>query len=311
MKPSFYTTLLSALFSLQSFAQFDGSKHQSNAGVQLKNRILLVQYQEFKSDNALNYNTFIESALSKTWTLNDSVIYVNNTEFTVLKMKHPKHNNYAYLKYSTYDKVNEFPSGSLVLGLVDEPNSTYFVHVAPFDETGLNTADLVFGLELLQQKIKRATATTEASKWTDSLISQPQIIDLESKTLLIDQTLTSSVVQKSIPQFYRYDFEFATKTQIDEALLNRDPKFIFIRAIPLTTVPTRYKDYSNEAGVQIIDNNIYFSKTYETEIAKSDISFVNVIMQANDGKLLYIGKPEKGDNQVELSFFETLSNALN
>lgn len=311
MKPSFYITLLIVLFSLQSFAQFDVSKQQSDASVQLKTRILLVLYQEFKSDNALNYNTFIESALSKTWTLNDSVIYVNNTEFAVLKMNHTKHNRYAYLKYSTYEKLNEFPSGSLVLGLVEDPNAPYFVHVAPFDETDLNTADLVFGLELLQQKIKRATATPEVSKWTDSLFAQPQIIDFKSKTLLIDQTLTSSVVQKSISQFYKYDFEFVTKTRIDEALLNRDPKFIFLRAIPLTTVPTRNKDYSNEAGVQIIDNNIYFSKTYETKIAKSDISFVNVILQANDGKLLYIGKPKQGVNPVELSFFESLSKALN
>lgn len=309
MKPTVFVTLLLVCSCFKGFSQFGES--QTESSLKLQNRTLLVVYQEFKSKNALNFNTFIESALKERWTFNTDIKFVNTNEFLLYKMNPSKNKKYAYLKYSTYYMVNDYPAGCLILGLAEEAGVTHFQHVAPFGDQALNKADLIFALDALQQRLRYSVANKEAVKQLDIKLKEPQTTDFANKTLLIDQNLIASALPTNINAHFKYPFKLVSKTKIDDAILNHDDRFLFIRALPITKAPKRNKDYSNETGVQIIDTNIYFSKTYETKIEKSEVAFINLIMQAKDGAILYMGEINEGDDQIDLSFFKALSKHLN
>nr|WP_321235255.1 hypothetical protein [uncultured Psychroserpens sp.] len=303
------TTLLALvlLISTSTYAQM-GMKKLMEESKEIKERILLVVLQDDEIENFEQFNTTLKSVIDNNWVLHEDYKFISREELKTLRKNKKEAKNHAYLMYSSYAVVNNFPESSFRIGLLDKKICTHF-QMIDSDEDTFNTVDILFTIQRLQEIVTGLADYKKMSKSDFKNISKKQaeqVQAIKGKTLLIDEDIVNDKTRKLLESKYKYAYKIVSKKEIDNAIAKKEKDVAFTKAIIQASAPTRSNKRNTLGGEAITVRN-----------SSSITAIIHSIYDAETGNAIYAFNMPKSkvvlggiNSKMNHKDFEELIDAL-
>lgn len=229
-------TLVGIIFTCFSLnAQMGINKKSARDVETLRERPLLVVLMDEDEQNGdmEGYNENIQKAINDIWTFSPTVRFINKEEWKSISKDKDEAKKYAHLYYTKKMLQANAPNNSLLIGLVEKKVVTHFVFTP---DVGL--ADLMLSVSNLQKDLEIGNNYKKIVKEQVKLSSRFLKDSLEYKILYIDEGFVTKKLLKGIHDIYDYQYEIVAKEEIDDAIIAKDDKIIFIRHFVKAQRPT-------------------------------------------------------------------------
>jgi len=207
-------------------AQMGINKKSARDVETLRERPLLVVLmdEDEQQGDLEGYNENIQKAVNDIWTFSPSIRYIDKEEWKAIYKDKDEAKKYAHLYYTEKMLQANAPNNSLLIGLVEKKVVTHFVFTP---DVGL--ADLMLSVSNLQKDLEIGNNYKKVVKEQIKLSSKFLKDSLEHKILYIDEGFVTKKLLKGIHDIYDYQYEIVSKEEIDDAIIAKDPKILFIR----------------------------------------------------------------------------------
>ena len=231
--------------------------------------LLVVLWDDGELDG---YNENIKKAIAEVWTFSSDIRYITKDQWREMAKDKDEAQRYAHLYYTKKMLGGNAPNNSLVIGLLEKAVSTNFYYTP---DTGL--ADLMLALHNIQTDLIMGADYKKIVKNQSMEFSRFLSDSLEHKTLYIDEALVTKKFLKKINDTYTYDYKLVSKDEIDNAILNKDPKVLFIREFVRAQRPI------TKSRLQLGDKRTDTDKVEIQKTASMNIG-INLVYKASDLK---------------------------
>jgi hypothetical protein len=278
--------LFISLFFISSvFAQM-GMKGKIDDAKEIKERKLLVVLQDDEIKGFEDFNSTLKDVIKNNWTFNSEYEFVTREELKSLRKDKKAKKKYAFLMYSSYSVVNNFPENSFRITLLDKKICTYFQMIDSDEET-FNKADILFTIQRLQDIMSGLADFKKMSKSDFKNIGKKQaemVQEIKTKTLFINKDIVDQKTRKILESKYQYNYKVVDKSQIDAAIINKEKDVVFIKAMIQARAPT-VETKRNVTGVN--GSGTAIKETSLVRNSSSVDAIVHSIYNAETGKALY------------------------
>lgn len=256
----FFTFCL--FFSFCSFSQIGvNTKKNAEEAQELKNRPLLVVLRETDKEKdkekILKFNENFKIALEKVWTYSNIERYINYDEWRDIEKDKSQKDKYAIMHYTERDLQGNAPALCLGIGIMENKILTHFVDLNSKDDA---LSDMIIALITLQSDLDLGKLNSSKIKEQSGKIGEL----LSNKTLLISDEEVSDKLKNEISEIYPHNYKFATKEEIENVIINKDEKYLYMVLIQVKGRPTvstgkGYKEVSSSGYpfISIIDPSKY------------------------------------------------------
>lgn len=216
-------------------AQMGINKKSARDVETLKERPLLVVLMDEDEQHGKmkNYNENIQKAINDIWTFSPSIRFITKEEWKTIYKDKDEAKKYAHLYYTEKMLQANAPNNCLLIGLAEKKVVTHFVFTPD-----LGLADLMLSVTNLQKDLEIGNNYKKIVKEQVKLSSKFLKDSLEHKILYIDEGFVSKKLLKGIHDIYDYQYEIVSKEEIDDAIVAKDPKILFIRHFIKAQRPT-------------------------------------------------------------------------
>jgi len=246
------------------------------------------ELKQYREDIAA-YNAGVKAAFTKTWKFSNEVKFVSAEGLDSIKDDKSKSKLYAYFTPKIHRRQYTINVGdpvvpntyTLDLGLTDQKKPVYTMMFSTLRPT---EGDLTFVIQQFEGYFKQRLEKDKSPRELMAEIVAKSPL-LKQKTLLIDKDQVNNSLTKNIAAVYKYKYELCTKEKIDNAIINHDAAYVYIKAIPVA---------------QIVDRNL--TKSNEMTTLPTDMYYMQYVINAEDGTYASLiespnkdGKTSKGD----------------
>ncbi|MEZ4793492.1 MAG: hypothetical protein R2783_08555 [Gelidibacter sp.] len=232
---------------------------------------------------------------------------------------------YAYLTYSPFAVINNFPENAFRIGLLDNIKCTYFQTVD--FENDMSEGDVIFTVQRVHDYIKGlAEYSSKSKKDLMNAYKELGILagSIRDKTLLIDENLVDDKIKKLLESSYKHNYKIVNKSEIDKAIASKEEGTAYIKAIIQSHAPTAKTEYTTELNDGTIDNilgssnGIAVTKGVFTRKSSSVDAVIHSVYDASSGQVLYVfdlpkSKVQLGPiaNKFDIDDFQELIKIVN